>query len=71
MKLIWRGESRLDVRYEHPGDMYLPLSTNYRAYLRAYVPADHSVKNAELSGREEIYFMRDKLLKCRSVPIKP
>ena len=46
------GESRLDVRYEHPGDMYLPLSTNYRAYLRAYVPADHSVKNAELSGRE-------------------
>lgn len=47
-----RGESKLDVRYEHPGDMYLPLSTNYRAYLRAYVPADHNVKSAESSGRE-------------------
>ncbi|MBI4994806.1 DUF4012 domain-containing protein [Candidatus Peregrinibacteria bacterium] len=47
-----RGESKLNVRYEHPGDMYLPLSTNYRAYLRAYVPSDHNVKNAEFSGNE-------------------
>lgn len=52
-----KGESRLDVRYEHPGDMYLPLSTNYRAYLRAYVPADHNAENAELSGREgDLFF---------------
>lgn len=57
------GKGSLDVRYDHPGEQYIPLSTDYRAYLRAYFPADHTVAAAELSGPEDNLFFAGQTLK--------
>lgn len=47
-----RGQSELDVRYDHPNTYYLPFSTDYRGYVRAFVPESYSPENAEFQGRE-------------------
>ncbi len=54
------GRSELDVRYDHSGEYNIPLSTDYRGYVRAYLPADHSVKSAELQGHEGNLFYAGK-----------
>lgn len=67
-----RGESSLDIRYDHAGEITLPLSTNYRGYVRAYVPGDHfaaqgGFQNAEFSGREGDLFYAGKTFE---IPIR-
>lgn len=47
-----KGESILDIRYDHPGDQNIPLSTDYKGYVRMYVPQDHVVTDALYSGTE-------------------
>lgn len=61
------GRASLDVRYDHSGEYNIPLSTDYRGYVRAYVPANHSVKSADLEGREGNLFYAGKTF---SVPIR-
>lgn len=61
------GKSTLDVRYDHPGENNIPLSSEYKGYLRAYLPADHTVKSAELQGEEGNLFFAGNIVK---VPIR-
>lgn len=49
---IEHGTGSLDVRYDHPGEYYLPLSTDYKGYVRAYLPKGHSFVDVGLRGRE-------------------
>lgn len=37
------GESTLEVTYRHSGEYNIPLSGDYKGYLRAFVPKDHRV----------------------------
>lgn len=46
------GKSSLNIHYDNPANYNVPLSTDYKGYVRAYVPADHKVSNAELVGLE-------------------
>ncbi|MBP9717848.1 DUF4012 domain-containing protein [Candidatus Gracilibacteria bacterium] len=46
------GKSKLYIRYDHPGQQNVPLSTDYKGYVRVYLPNDHVVDNAQLSGKE-------------------
>ncbi|PIQ78052.1 hypothetical protein COV82_02055 [Candidatus Peregrinibacteria bacterium CG11_big_fil_rev_8_21_14_0_20_46_8] len=36
-----KGRAALDIRYDHTNDITVPLSLNYRGYVRAFVPQDH------------------------------
>lgn len=61
------GRSSLDVRYDHSGEYNLPLSTDYRGYVRAYLPDDHLVKSADFQGREGGFVYGGKTV---SIPIR-
>jgi hypothetical protein len=47
-----RGKSSLNIHYDNPANYNVPLSTDYKGYVRAFVPADHKVNAAELKGYE-------------------
>lgn len=47
-----KGKALLDIRYENPNTYNLPLSTDYRGYVRAFVPNNHSPENVEFQGSE-------------------
>lgn len=47
-----KNTAEVEVRYDHPADYNLPLSTDYRAYLRAYVPDAWQANNVPYLSRE-------------------
>lgn len=63
------GESHLEISYRHPGEYNIPLSGDYKGYLRAYVPQSHQPILGEnvIVSEEEKFSIAGALVK---VPIR-